>query len=1786
METIAGYIVEQVLFESPQSIVYRCRLKAGKKTVILKVLKNEFPTQSEIARYRREYEILKSLDCDGVVRAEKLETFDNRLIIVLEDFGGDSLRNVLGRQKLEMRSFLRIAIRLADILGEVHRQNIIHKDINPTNILWNPRTDTVKIIDFGISAHLSSERPEYHHASVLEGTLPYISPEQTGRMNRSVDYRTDYYSLGVTFYEMITGFLPFHTQDAMEMVHCHIARQPVPPDQAVADLYAGDRQVESRHELKGMMESIPPVLSEIVLKLMEKPAESRYQSIYGFKADLQNCLEQLDKNGRIRHFSIGTDDTSDRFQLSQKLYGREDELKFLLSVFEATSMGESHLMFVTGAPGVGKSALVNEVHKPIVRRRCYFGEGMFDQFKRNEPYSAIVHAFQGLAQQILNLPEETLKKWKKRFKNVLGPNGEMITRIIPEVEKIIGPQPPVKELNPSEAANRFLITFGNFVKVFARPEHPLVLFLDDLQWSDAASLKLLERLMTMKDLTHFLVIGAYRDNEVTHGHPLHLAIEEIEKYQDVHRVRLEPLSLENINHLVSDTFHCDPVRSRPMAELIYSKTGGNPFFSNELLKNLYHEKLIYFSPESGIWEWDLERTQKIEVSDNVVEFIIQRLSELPGETRQSLQLAACIGSYFDFKTLSLIDELLPHQTAGALWNAVEQGIIIPLNSEYRLLHSWKGEEHEAFPDFDVSYQFQHDRIRQAAYSLIQEDKKQEVHLEIGRLMLKHTGAEMREEKVIDIVRHLNMGIPLITDPEEKDELVRLNLAAGKKAKDSSAYFPAFRFLETAKGLLPEDSWETDYLLTVEVMQRYAESAYLCGEFEIGEQYAGLLVKKVKTRRERAGIREMQSAHYTYLGKLEDAIRAGIQGLRQLGIKLKKVPSMLAVVKELAKAKWTLRGKTTQELLESPLLTNPQVKLSMRLLIDFIPPAYLSGQKNLFAVAVLKKASFSARFGNCPESAPAYIGYAILLAGLGDIKGAYNYGTLAVKLNQRFDDLEWRSLVYVLYALFCHSWNQPWRTLPDWFKKTIEAGLQAGDLMYTAYACVYVNLWNPTIDLENAIKQQDKYVSLAEETKNKDAIDSARLVRQRWLNFRGHTNDRFSFNDGTFIETRVLQRMKDDKFLSGVAIYYIYKLHVHYMYGDYPTALEYLEEADNVIEALLGSPFMEEYCIFGFLTLAACYPGLSGSEKRAARKRMKKEYRRMKKWSDNYPDNFSHHRYLMEAELARMAGNDLEALKGYNRAMKAAGENDFLRYRALTSEITGRFYIEQGQDRLAGIYLKDAHYYYAAWGADAKVKQLEEEYPTMVWTTAGKALAEVITSGSHPSDTGSSTREGLDLSTILKVSQAISKEINLSELLKKIMRIVIENAGAQRGFLILRKDDCWCISAEGNAQGNTGTVDGNESMEDSGRLARSVIHYVIRTRENVVLDDATNDDRFASDSYIIKNRPKSILCSPMISQGKIGGIWYLENNLAVRAFTPERLTILDMLSYQIAISLDNAYMYRTLEELNKTLEQKVIERTMQLNEKNKQVMDSINYAQVIQSSTLPKEEKVRRYVPEHFIIWQPRDVVGGDFWWFEPFGEDYLVALGDCTGHGVPGAMMTMTASSVLGRIVAAGVKDDPAAILRELNILMRAGLNQDLQTTLSDDGIDIGICYVKPRERKLVYAGARIPLYFYNGSKIIETIKGARMSLGYKRSREDYRYPNHHIDIPENAVFYLTTDGFIHQNGGEKDLSFGRKRFQDILMKIGGLPLDKQKEVLKTELRKYQGQESQRDDIAVLGLKI
>ncbi|MEG4321086.1 MULTISPECIES: AAA family ATPase [unclassified Microcoleus] len=1517
------------IYESANSLVYRGIREPNNQPLILKVLKEDYPTPAELVRYQQEYEITRSFHFGGVVKAYELRRHNNTLVMLLEDFGGESLERLLEKRQFTLLEFLQTAIQIAETLGRIHQSNVIHKDINPSNIVFNSQTGELKIIDFGLSTAFSRESTALKSPNVLEGTLAYISPEQTGRMNRAIDYRTDFYSLGVTFYKILTNQLPFDAIDAMELVHCHIAKQPILPHRVNPE--------------------IPLVVSQIVMKLMAKTAEERYQSALGIRDDLAICLMQLESCEKIEDFVLGEQDISDRFQIPQTLYGRSNQIETLLAAFDRIANGSSQLMLVAGYSGIGKSLLVQEIYKPITERRGYYISGKFDQFQRNIPYSAIVSAFRELVRQLLTETSEQLHVWRDQLLSALGANGQIIIDFIPEVELIIGKQPVLLELAATESQNRFNLVFQNFIQVFCKQEHPLVIFIDDLQWADSASLKLMQLIMTDVDSSYLLLIGAYRDNEVSAAHSLKITLSEIQKAgATVNSILLSPLDLTCINQLIVDTLKCDAEKAKPLAELLLAKTQGNPFFLKEFLQSLYTENLLYFDFISGSWQWNLEQIQARGITDNVVELMTQKIQKLPQLTQEVLKMAACIGNQFDLKTLSIVGEKQQKETANDLWSAVREGLIVPVGDDYKFLQTDRN------PDqFKVAYRFVHDRIQQAAYSLIPEQRKQAYHLQIGQLLLNNTPLQQQEEKIFDIVNQLNFGSNLLENQQKRDELAKLNLIAGKKAKASAAFQPALTYLTSGLDLLKplqsspnkkasegESSWQTQYDTTLALYVEAAEAAYLCGQFDEMERLVPVVLQQGKVLLDKVKAYEVKISAYLAQDELLEAVNTGLTVLKLLGVSLPKKPSKLDVLLGLTGTKLALLGKRIEDLIDLPEMTAPDKLAAIRILARIVSASYRAAP-NLFPLVIFKGINISVKYGNASFSSVMYVSYGLILCGvLGDIESGYKFGNLALSLSERLNARSVKTRVISIFNYFIRHWQEHGRQTLQPLLLGYSIGLETGDLEYGTYCVEMYSYHSYCTGQELAVVEREatKYSDAIQKLKQEQNLHEINLNRQRALNLMGQSKNPCRLIGDFFDESKKLPLLIEAN--DGTALFFIYfeKLTLCYLFGEYEEALDNAALAagcvDNAVGLLIGTLFY----FYDSLTRIAICSSTSKFQQKRLLDQVRANQKKFKKWAHHAPMNHLHKFYLVEAELHRVQGEMIMAMDYYKKAIALAKEHEYINEEALAHELAAKFYLALGQDKIAQVYMQDARHCYLHWGATAKVNDLDRRYPQLLPKRSSDRGTLSTKTSTPPTTTGCSTSSELDLTTVMKASQTLSEEIVLDKLLAKLMRIIIENAGAQKGFLILEIKGKLLIEAEGYVDRDGVTVLQSIPVKSAWELgdklliSHILVNYVARTRESIVLSDAANDPKFANSPYIKTHKPKSILCFPLQYQAKLVGIIYLENNLTTDAFTPDRVELLNLLSSQAAISIENARLYNNLTELNQAFERFVPRQFLQFLDK--------------------------------------------------------------------------------------------------------------------------------------------------------------------------------------------------------------------------------------------------------------
>lgn len=1503
MMEMPGYALEDLLYESRHSQVWRGSRHDG-LPVVLKILNDKDASPQQRASFHQEYALTHRMQLQGVITAYHLESYRGMQAMVLQDIGGTSLDRLAIAGALPLTAWLQLAIRMTRCLGQLHQQQVMHKDVNPSNFVWNRHTGEVKLIDLSLATALSRELSETRHPEWIEGTLPYLSPEQTGRMNRAIDYRTDFYSLGVTFYELLTGQLPFSGDDALELVHAHIARQPVPAESIRPD--------------------VPAMLSVIIGKLMGKTAEERYQSATGLMADLQTCLRTLDEAGSIPVFTLGSSDVSERLQISQKLYGRENQVAALLSAFERARHGPSELVLVTGYSGIGKSALVHEIQNPITERRGYFIEGKFDQLKRAIPYVALVQALTELVRQLLTEDEDAVMQWRAELLQALGKNGQVIIDVIPDVGLLIGSQPPVPKLPPDQAQNRFNHEFRKFVGVFAALKHPLVLFLDDLQWADLPSLQLMSVLLRAPALPHVLLIGAYRDNEVTPDHPLSVILKEMaQQGTSLNSVTLAPLAQDDVQQLLCDTLRADAQTVDRLAHLCVAKTQGNPFFLKQFLRILAEDGMVRFDPAQGRWQWEINSIEQAGITDNIVELMVAKLHKLPRPTQHVLKAAACLGSAFDLRMLSLICERSEASTSELLWDALREDLVVPMEDRYPYV-SLSGQG--SGPDLVATYRFRHDRIQQAAYLLGSADDTPAMHLAIGRHWRHSLPPAEQQARLFEWANHFNLGRHLIADPLQHKHLARLNLDAARRAKASAAYKSALGYVQIALDLVQNEDWETHYDLMLVLHLEAGEVAYLCGEFEQMERYLALALLHARDVLDQAKAYEIRIQAQLSKGRPQEAVAQGLQALDLLGVSFPGRPTRWHVIASVIKTQWALRGTSMEQLACLPTMTNPHMLAVSNLLHKIGVAAYFTTPM-YFPLLLCKAIDLSLKYGHGPGAATNCAGYGgmILRGVVGDIKQSIRFGELALRLQERPEMAIQRSPTLCLVHGYIQPWKYPLRKSVDGLRQSYSTAIASGDTEYAANAAsllCYIS-FHCGIELEEVEKEFANYVTaLAQRPSH---LNAHKCQWQLVLNLRANHPDP-SLLQGTIYDAHQLQearRMADDQILMFRLA--SCRLFLFYLFRRFREAHAQAVTAAKYVKSLLGSFGCSQFYFYDSLAHLALLGKAGGMDRISVLRRVKKNQKKLRHWSKHGPENFRNKWALVEAEMARHRGQPMQAIDYYEQAIKLAADNGFMQEEALAQELAGEFYLQRGHETLARVYLAQAQQSYLRWGAMAKVNDLAQRYPQWLRipdTVDGQMVpASRGTSVSHDGTAGM-----LDFAAITKASQALSQEIVLENLLKRLMQVVIESAGAQRGMVLLKKEERWFLEASQTDQEARATVLQSVLVDESVRAAQllplSLVRYVANTRQSVVIDDATQEKLVAQDAYVQTRHPRSLLMLPILHQQELTGLLYLENNAVSGAFAEDRLQLLQLLASQTAISIENARLYAYMEE-------RVVARTMEL-----------------------------------------------------------------------------------------------------------------------------------------------------------------------------------------------------------------------------------------------------------------
>ncbi|AUX22496.1 histidine kinase [Sorangium cellulosum] len=1520
MSSTPGYTLTRLIHESATSTVYRGYRNEDGAPVAVKRLKGDRPDPAEIAKLRYEHAIARELSLPGVVRVLALEKIGANLALVMEDAGGCPLHELIGSSALDLQAALRVARSLARTLDSIHQRGVIHMDIKPQNVIVDTSTWEAKIMDFGSATRLAQEEQRSRSPAGFEGTLAYMSPEQTGRVNRVIDARTDLYSLGITLYEMLTGRLPFQTQDLMELVHCHVARLPVPPRQ--------------------LSPEIPGVVSEIVMKLLAKSPDDRYQGAYGLEADLAECLDRLQATSTIEPFPLGRRDHVDVLRVPQKLHGREAELAILDGAWRRACQGASEVVLVSGHAGIGKTLLVGELHRAIAQGKGYLVAGRFDRIDRTTPYRAVAHVFRELIRAFLAEPTEALAAWKERLGAAVGLNGRLVADLIPELELILGPQPGVAPLGPTEAQRRFYLTFQRFLAAIPTRERPLVVFLDDLQWADPASLKLLEQLLTGSGVGHLLFVGAYRDSEVDGGHLLSLTLAELRKAGVAAReIRLEPLELPVVIRLVADTLSCDPGRAEPLARHVMSKTHGNPFFVGQFLKALHGEKLIALDRAAGAWTWDLPRIQEMNVTDNVVDFMAGKLRELGEGARRILSLAACIGHRFDLKTLSELHGAPCHEAARELSEALREGLVVAVDAESRFFDVAVDDEANGRPSgpapaFDVSYRFLHDRVRQAAYLLLDDARKQAVHLRIGRLLLAGRGPGGPEGEVFEVATHLNLGAPLITDEEERRALARLNREAGKRARAGAAYETAAGYFEAGMAALGPGSWDEDYELSLALCTGLAECRCLTGQFRAGDRLFDVALEHARTRLERAQIHGARMSFHLTLGQLAEVVQCGLRALSLLGVDIPEAAGERGaqLERELGELRAYLSDHEATELLALPVVADPEGQLVLQLLADLTLPATSLRIPALGALALIKQLNLARARGTSSASAYACVMYAIFrIDGVFPhgttqerYREAYAFARVGIALNERIPDARITCQLLTSFAAILHFF-EPLRDTIKLLTRARQAGLEAGDLAYASYCCIHMISASLGLgdDLGAVAEEIEQGLALMRRTNDRLTTHVLTCARQVVANLTGRTAGAHTLSDDAFDEAAFVGAVSAPELVFVSAWYHLQKVELAFLYGDHGAARSHLDAVEQLPAGAANNFWATERALYASLVLAASYEEAEGGGRERILSAIAAHQAQLAHWAELCPANYAHKHLLVAAEVARVTGDERGAMALYDRAIDGAQASGFTRDEAMASELAARLYLAGGRVRCARAYMTDAVHAYLRWGATAKADRLTSEAPHLVARAEllrippGRALELPRASIQTTSTTRLSTGV-LDVEAVLRAAEAIAGEVILDSVVQKLVDIAIQNAGAKKGVLILEREQRLVIEASITEDPRVVRVGQSIPVERGDEVPLSIVQYVARTREPVVLADGKREARFAADPYVAARDPRSILCLPMVHQGNVTGILYLENSASRDVFTPARLELSKLLLAQAATAVQNAVLYAHLHRRTEAL----------------------------------------------------------------------------------------------------------------------------------------------------------------------------------------------------------------------------------------------------------------------------
>ena len=1415
MLNVPGFTITEQLHQGSRAVVYRARRAQDDLPVVLKAPRAPRPTLEEAGRLQAELRLGQLVQHPAVVRYHELIWDQHRPVLVIEDIGGEALSRQLDAGPLALPRFFEVALALAEGLAAIHQRGIIHRDINPSNVICDGRGVT-KIIDLGIAALLAhSGEAREGPPQQIEGTLRYISPEQTGRMNRSVDHRTDLYSLGVTLYELLAGRVPFEAHDPLELVHAHLARTP--PSLADSEL--------------------PEVLVAIVARLLAKTPEERYQSAEGAAEDLRRCQQTLTGDGDVPDFALGQRDVSSRFALPERLYGREAALEQLLAAFEHARDGGRILLSVTGRSGSGKTTLLRELQRLALERGALFVRGRFDAQQRETPHSAIIEAGAELVRRVLTLGEDHVVALRERLQQAVGEAGQVLIDVLPQVELLIGPQPAAVGLPQAEAEQRFNRLACAFFGLFADARHPLVLQLDDLQWADAASLKLIELLMAERELHHLLLVGCYRTDELTPTHPLSLTLKAVAAGPaQTELLELGPLDPEELSALLADALGAAPDDVRALATTLHGKTLGNPLFVAQFLRALHAEGLLRFDPQARAWRWDEAQIAAREVSDDVADLLLARMNRLPEATRAVIELAACAGHRFDLATLAALAERPLGWIAEAIQPAIEGGVLRACCAGFgRLVACLSDLGDGGDPELEapVRCEFVHPRFQQATYASTPAARRQQLHLRLGRMLRRSLDAEALHERIYEVVQHFEAGLDGLDDPAERLEVARLCLAAGERALASSAYTTAIHHYEAGATLLPEDRWERHYELTFELLeQRYFSQMMVRAPQEQGMPLGHELLEHARglTHRIRAVCGLI--IDLSRVRRVEEALELGAATLRELGLELLPDDLPQAILQCHDELEELLGERDLAELVDLPPMTDPEKIAAMRLLGAMSMPIYMR-RRELLPLQAMANVKLSLEHGNGEGSAMAYCTYGKVLAyTFGDYDRGYAFG----RMGRRLSDIQGAFRTGTRLITVMVDWvREPLYEVLERMRRTIRLGIETREYNFAAICAAMT----PSIafcagaPLEGLLEECRGYIELICEHQGDVGVREIDLTLTLCEALLGQRPLERALFDTEPKAERALEIMRVRN-PEGVVWYHLQRARLELLFGDPQRALAQADAAYSSVDWEMGHFGCYDLDFIHALALARCLDAPDAEDADELRRRLDQRASQLQGWVDGGAGtNLRHKALLVAAELCRIRGDRAEVGAAYERAIQAAAASGMIQDQALANELAARHYDAEDLEKVALVYLQEAYYCYQKWGAIAKVQAMEREHPSLghperVTSSSTTYAADGTVQTTTRSTSGERT-PSLDYGTVLEAARAISGEVVLADLLRKLLAIAAENAGAERAFLLLRRAKALTVEAAWEPGDEAVRLLDGVALDDFDELSRGAANYVARTQ---------------------------------------------------------------------------------------------------------------------------------------------------------------------------------------------------------------------------------------------------------------------------------------------------------------------------------------------------------------------